>query len=318
MSRMTFSRLAGIAILGGLLAAPIVVYGVGSLLTAPSPRGVGPVPTDLDAIEVSFSSESGSTISGWFGKPPPGRPVIVMSHGVHGARDQLVSRARFLRQSGFGVLLYDAQAHGESSGSTITFGFLESRDAQAAVKYVKEREPSSAIGFIGPSLAGASALLSEPPLEVDALVLEAVYPTLARAVHNRIEMRLGPILADVLSPILLWQVEPRLHFDPYRLNPVDRIPKACAPILLIAGSEDAHTTLEESKALFAAAPEPKALWIVEGAAHESFFKARPAEYRARVKAFFDRYLSDPLQRVDHCHSSAAPPGSSGFKAEIRG
>ena len=282
------------AISGGLFV-------IGSLLSAPSPKTVGTPPLELDAESVHFLSKSGSTVSAWYGRPESDRPVVVLSHGVRGARDQLADRALFLRKAGYGVLLYDAQAHGESTGDSITFGHLESHDARAAVGFVREREPRSSIGFIGPSLAGASALLGSTPLPIDALVLEAVYPTLARAVSNRIEIRLGPLLAKPLAALLLWQVERRLGFDPYDLNPIERIGTVCGPILMIAGAQDRHTTLVESKELFEAAPDPKELWVVDGAAHQSFHRYAREEYEARLLEFFGRNLSTPRRITISCN-----------------
>jgi fermentation-respiration switch protein FrsA (DUF1100 family) len=222
-----------------------------------------------------------------------------MSHGVRGSRRQLSERARFVRGAGYGVLLYDAQAHGESTASHITFGFLEAHDAAAAVGCVRERNRRSRVGFIGPSLAGASALLGERPLRVDALVLEAVYPTLERAVWNRVSIRLGPLLASPLSRLLLWQVEPRLGFDPIALNPIERIGNAGAPILVIAGSEDRHTTIEDSRALFDAAAQPKELWVIEGAAHQDFHRFAGVAYERRVLEFLAKYLRVSAARRGH-------------------
>jgi fermentation-respiration switch protein FrsA (DUF1100 family) len=222
-----------------------------------------------------------------------------MSHGVRGSRNQLTGRAQFIRDAGYGVLLYDAQGHGESTGSHITFGFLESHDAAAAVGFVRERNPNSSVGFIGPSLAGASALLGDEPLPIDALVLEAVYPTLEKAVVNRISMRLGSFLAPALSQVLLWQVETRLGFDPFKLNPIEGIGGVAAPILLIAGSEDRHTTLEESKALFQAAGRPKDLWVVKGAAHQSFHRFAGAEYERRILEFLGKHLRATAVQQGH-------------------
>ena len=200
------------------------------------------------------------------------------------------ARALFLRRAGFGVLVYDAQAHGESTGDQITFGFLEAHDARAAIAFVREQAPRSRIGFLGTSLAGASALLGPEPLDVRALVLEAVYPTLFEAVENRIEMRLGTHLARPLTKLLLWQVEPRLGFDPLALNPIDRIGQARGAVLIIAGGDDQHTTLDESKRLFDAAAPPKAFWAIPGAAHVDFHHHAPEAYEDRVLTFFAEHL----------------------------
>ena len=53
---------------------------------------------------------------------------ILGMHGVRGNRLSMLDRARFLSHAGFSVLVFDFQAHGESSGEHTTFGELESLD----------------------------------------------------------------------------------------------------------------------------------------------------------------------------------------------
>jgi fermentation-respiration switch protein FrsA (DUF1100 family) len=185
-------------------------------------------------------------------------------------------------------LLFDAQAQGESPGDRITFGYLESLDARAAVAFLRARLPSERIGFLGVSQGGAAALIGAP-LQVQALVLEAVYPTLREAVVDRIRIRLGP-LAPFLAPLLLLQVEPRLGVDPDVVTPIEGIRHVRAPLLLIAGERDRHTLLSESQRLFSAAPEPKTLWIVPGAAHVDFHRFDRLEYERLVLEFLNRAL----------------------------
>jgi fermentation-respiration switch protein FrsA (DUF1100 family) len=171
-------------------------------------------------------SESGGAIHGWLVPGAPGRGGIVLAHSVRSNRLEMVGRAEFLHRAGHPLLLFDEQAHGESPGRRITFGQLESHDARAAVAFARARWPDARIGYLGVSQGGAAALLGADPLAVDALVVEAVYPTLREAVANRIAIRLGP-LASILAPILLLQVEPKelwvvpgaAHVDFHRFAP---------------------------------------------------------------------------------------------------
>jgi fermentation-respiration switch protein FrsA (DUF1100 family) len=119
--------------------------------------------------------------------------------------------------------------------------------------------------------------------------LEAVYPTLEQAVSNRLMMRLGG-WADVLTPLLTKQLKPRLGFSADNLRPLDRVGQVVAPKLFIVGEKDIHTTLEESRQLFAAAREPKELWVIAGAPHGNFYTFAPQEYERRVLPFFERHL----------------------------
>ena len=64
----------------------------------------------------------------------------------------------------------------------------------------------------------------------------------------------------------------------------------------VAGSEDRRTPLEESKALFRAAGHPKDLWVVNGAAHQSFHRFAGAEYERRLLEFFDEEIPKQLHQ----------------------
>lgn len=125
----------------------------------------------------------------------------------------MLSRAKLLSGHGFSVLLIDLQGHGETPGAAITLGARESADVHAALGWLKRTAPTRRIGVIGCSLGGAAVLLGPQPAGFDAVVLEAVYHRVTRAIENRIRIRLGP-LAPVLAPLLLVQLHPRLRVWP--------------------------------------------------------------------------------------------------------
>ena len=119
--------------------------------------------------------------------------------------------------------------------------------------------------MVGRSLGGAASLLASP-LNIDALVLESVYPTITEAIHNRVSMRFG-VLHHILAPALLVQLQPRLGVSPSQLRPIDHIQDVGCPVLVASGDCDQHTTWAETQRLFGAARKPKQLALFEGAAH---------------------------------------------------
>jgi len=123
----------------------------------------------------------------------------------------------------------------------------------------------------------------------DAVVLEAVYPRLGRAIEDRVRIRLGG-LAPLVTPLLLAQLGPRLEVSPAALEPIRSIDRLRAPVLVVAGSRDQHTTVAESEELFRAAAEPKRLWIVNGARHQDLLAYDPAGYEATVIEFLRAHL----------------------------
>jgi fermentation-respiration switch protein FrsA (DUF1100 family) len=294
-SLMKVKRAVIIGVVMIALLTFISIWIAGGLLTAPANQPIGNLPTELPVESVQFSSESGSTIHGWFIPGHKQGGAVVLMHGVRSNRTSMLERARFLSHAGYAILLFDFQAHGESPGKQITFGYLESRDARAAVSFLRSRDPGESIGVIGVSMGGAAALLATPPLEADALVLEMVYPTIDQAIEDRLAIRLGK-LGSAIAPLLSWQIKPRLGIRTADLRPIDKVKSVHVPKLFIAGEKDMHTRIEESRAIFAAAAEPKDLWVVAGAEHEDLLGFGGKEYERRVLLFFERYLrSSPPQ-----------------------
>lgn len=278
----------GALVLMGLGLA--LAWFVGGRLIAPANTKVGPPPSDLKLQVTVLASQSGSQIATWYSDEGDTKATIILLHPLRGNRRSMLTRARLFRDAGFSVVLIDMQAHGESPGDNITVGFQESRDVAAAVAFVKNLRPNNKIGIVGWSLGGAATLLSSP-LDIDAIVLESVYPTINEAVHNRVSMRLGP-LAIAVAPMLTWQIYPRLGISTGELRPIDRIAQTGCPVLVAAGDEDLHTPLNETQSLFEKACEPKKLAIFEGASHQDLYGFNRDFYKQEVLAFLKIHLLD--------------------------
>jgi pimeloyl-ACP methyl ester carboxylesterase len=280
--------LGGAAMLAAAsLVLAVVSWRLGSSLIAPANHPVS-LPADLGLANVSIPGP-GYAIAGSWRDLGTNRPAVLLLHGVHGDRASMIPRARVLIDSGFSVLLIDQQAHGETPGDMITMGWRESADVRAARDWLRSRSPGGKLAVIGVSLGGAAVLLGEQPAGFDAVVLEATYPRIGRAVENRIGMRVGA-LKYALAPLLRAQIEPRMRIAVRDLEPIRHIASLGAPVLVVGGARDEHTTEEETRQLFAAAAEPKRLWIVSGAAHQDFSRFDPGGYRVHVVDFLERNL----------------------------
>lgn len=262
------------------------------LLTRPANSTELAPPSALAVQSVSFPSRSGSTIRAWLLTGSPGGGAVVLLHGVRGNRSSMVARARFLHRAGYTVLLPDFQAHGESAGSRITFGALESWDAEASLEFVRGCSGVERVGMIGVSMGGAAAVLGSGPLRADAYVLESVYPSIRQALEDRLGVWLGPlgVLNRLLAAQLIRGVHAEIGIDEDALRPIDRIGSLGAPVFMIAGTHDAYTPLRESRALFEHACEPKDFWAVEGARHQDMHAYAGELYEQRVGEFLARHL----------------------------
>lgn len=263
--------------------------GAGELLSSPANRPIGKPPPDLSLEPVELPTRNGEQVVGWFTRGNPGSGGVLLLHGIHADRTQMLDRAKFLRKQGHSVLLIDLPAHGESSGDRISFGAREGYGVATALRYLRQTLRGEKIAVIGLSLGAAAFVLSGAKPDPDAVVLESMYPTIQEAAANRLVLEFGPF-GNFLTPLLLWQLPLRLGISVNDLQPIAAISSLSAPVLIAAGENDRHTTLAETQRIFDAARPPKELWIVKGAAHVNLHNFAPDAYESRISSFLAKYL----------------------------
>jgi fermentation-respiration switch protein FrsA (DUF1100 family) len=70
------------------------------------------------------------------------------------------------------------------------------------------------------------------------------------------------------------------------------------PLILLHGSEDRRITQNQAMRMFAAAEEPKSMWLVEGANHGEVRYPVLDELMPEIITFFDDALRGPSHVVD--------------------
>jgi pimeloyl-ACP methyl ester carboxylesterase len=272
-----------------LLLVALLIFAVGELLSQPAPQTIGTAPADISATSIRLPTAGNQSISGWFIKGNTKHGAVLLLHGIRGNRLNMLARARFLNKAGYPVLLVDLLAHGESTGKRITFGFHEADGINAALGYLAQQLPNEKIAVIGVSLGAASLVLANTPIQLSAVVLESMFPSITEAVINRLKLHMGAS-AGYFAPLLLWQLPFKIGISADQLRPIAAMPELHAPVLIASGSKDLHTTLAETQHLFQAANLPKQLWVVDGAAHEDLHAFNPKIYESKILAFLAKYI----------------------------
>jgi len=267
------------------VAVGMMIFAAGHVLTKPARAELGAPPNWLHGKPVTYQSESGGRIRGWFASGAPGMGGVLLLHPLRANRVAMLGRAKFLHGLGYAVMLIDLQAHGESDGERITFGWREGKDVVMAARLLKEYLPGEKIGAIGVSLGAASLVLSGAHEYLSAVVLESMYPSIEEAVEDRLRLHAGD-WATVLSPLLLWQLEPRLGVSASQLRPIDQVSQIRSPILLVHGSEDRHTPIAEAKRVYDKILSAKEMYLVEGAAHVDLHGFAGGNYEGKIAKFF--------------------------------
>lgn len=240
---------------------------------------------------VSFSSGDGLRLRAWWLPQERPRGVVIGCHGHGGRKDDLLGIGTNTWRAGYSVLLLDFRGRGESDPWPQTLISREVDDLRAAVAYARGREPGARVGVVGFSMGAAVALLAaaEEPA-IAAVVADSSFTTGRDVVtHNvRSVLRVSPE-ALVLAADEVVQRRHGYRFSQAR--PIDAVGRlAPRPVLIIHGEDDSTTPVEHAHRLYAAAHEPRELWVVPGVEHcGAYFHDRPA-YCRRVIGFFEQYL----------------------------
>jgi fermentation-respiration switch protein FrsA (DUF1100 family) len=295
MDRARIRRGCLVSILIVSIVALILAGGTGALayLTLhPFTRTTGDSPSDPPALiyeEVRLTTQDGLGLKGWYVPGEHGATVIFL-HGFARDRSELLPEARWLVERGYGALLIDLRAQGESDGAFISLGYLEAMDVTAAVDFVLDRSPHERIGVTGYSMGGVAGIQAAAvDRRIQAVLAVSPFATL----RDTVMYRLGRM--RIVAPLVVWWGERMTGLRLDALRPVDGIMHiAPRPVFIMQAGADRMVPLDSGDQLYQAAKDPKALWAVPGVDHVDFRQAVPEQYRRRVLEFFERYL--PVDR----------------------
>jgi uncharacterized protein len=236
---------------------------------------------------VSFVSRSGNKILGWY-TPASNRAAIILAHGTNADRTALLPELRFLTAAGFGVLSIDWPGDGGSEGE-IHWDQHERNALTAAVDWLLTRDDIDAarIGAFGFSMgAYVTAQVASYDQRISAIALAAAPTDFAEYTlwDNR---RYG-----WLSQFPAMQAVRAAKMPLNELRAIDVVKKISPrPLLVIGGDVDGTVPEWMTRKLFAAAGQPKSLWIVHGAGHGNYSITAPDAYKAQLLEFFSRSLT---------------------------
>lgn len=258
--------------------------------TAPAPQEVD-LPADLpfQLEEVTFTGGAGIRLAGWYTPPRKGATIILL-HGYGSTRESMLWHAQALVKAGYGVLLYDERASGESGGTRRSYGWEDGPDVTGAIRFLRQREGAGGIGIAGCSIGGQIALQGAIQNEEIGAVW-ADGPSTIRAQDSPPPENAAQGLVLISNYILDFLYVRKLDIPapPPMIEQIGRI--APRPVMLVGGgtemglfgSEDSHV---QHYADFAG---PNAqVWVIEEATHCDGSVQRPEEYARKLVNFFDQ------------------------------
>jgi dipeptidyl aminopeptidase/acylaminoacyl peptidase len=245
---------------------------------------------------VTFKSQDGTDLKGWLVKPRqpgPPSPAIIICHGLGANKSDFTELAVALSARGYKVLLFDFRAHGDSSGSSSSLGLYEQEDIFAAIGFLQLRPDidQDRIGIYGFSMGGSAAILAAARSQLFyAIVADSPFASL-RDQSRTVITRFYHLPSFPFFHLAMFGYAVLFQASADNVSPEHVVSDISpAPLLVIAADGDELMPVENGRRVFAAAREPKELWILPGTEHGSTLAFADGKYENRVGRFFDKHL----------------------------
>ena len=218
------------------------------------------------------------------------RSLVILASGYGDTQDQMLPIAEFLHQAGFNVLTYNSRARAPSGGEYVTLGVMEQRDLLSVVDYAAVRADVDAnrIGVLGISMGASTAILSAAKdKRIKAVVDDSGFSDAPRIIAASFEHFIH-LPAFPFAPLTIALADYRAGIDVNSVRPVEVIGQISPrPLLIIHESGDPVVPADNSLRNFAAARQPKELWLLPGTGHGRAHTVAKSEYEKRVTVFFE-------------------------------
>lgn len=251
----------------------------------------------LEATELNLKTADGYGISAFEVEAEHPKAVIVFISGIHNPSvTAFFGHARMFREYGYASILYDMRAHGKSDGNLIGLGYLETKDTQAVVDYIRNKNIYQSLPIIvyGLSMGGAVAINSIGQIpEIAGVVSMSAYSSWTEVFKdNMIAMGAPKFLANIQGPFVKLYTILKFGLQTVSIYPKRQIANLRnRPALLIHSLDDSQVSYSNLERLMERAPEHVETWIRPGDEHmiltDFLHPENDLDYSQRVIEFLE-------------------------------
>jgi len=240
---------------------------------------------------VSFTSEDGLTLPGWYMASTDNNKAILLVHGRGADRTEGMRYAKPLLAAGYNVLAFDMRHPRQNPNIISTMSFHEKKDVTAALDFLEKEKHIKDIGLMGFSMGAATGIIvmaKDPRVKVG--VFSGGYANGMDVLAEQAKKLYG-LPRYPLMPIVEKFFEWRGNLDADEINPEDYIGKISPrPVYIMHGTADQTVDFSHGQRLYAATKQPKQFWQAQGGRHTRLWQLDKQKAENSVVEFFDRYL----------------------------
>lgn len=230
------------------------------------PDGNWSVQKRIDAEDRWLTTSDGVKLHGWWVAANKSAAFATLFlHGNAGNVTHRAAHALAINEAGSSVLLLDYRGYGKSEGKPSESGVYADADAGYQA-LIDAGYPPDRIVIHGESLGTAVAVDLAVRKQCAGVILEAPLQSVRK---------MAATVLPVVGPLLVH------GFDTH-----GKIANLRAPLLVIHGDEDQTVPFSQGMAVFAAAPQPKTFWRVEGGHHNDLVEVTRSAYPEHLRIFY--------------------------------
>lgn len=225
------------------------------------------------------------------------KDTVIMVHGLGGNRITIYPTAEVFLKNGYNVLAYDQRSSGENTAQYTTFGYLESRDLEDCVEYLKNNlNENKKIGLWGVSYGGATVGIYlgsvQAEQDVDFAILDSAVSNMTYMLSAEMEAMDMGIPIDFLLFTGNIITRTKLGFSYKDTDVCNYTGKTNVPVLVIHSKADTLTPYFMGEDIFdSVSHNKKVMFTVEDSNHAEMFSDYPEEYEQKILDFIKKYTS---------------------------
>lgn len=283
---LTALGLLGVVVVGLVLLASSFLADLATKIPPTARPSLNPARMGLVCEEVEIRTEDGFRLTAWWmPKGKPERVPVVILHGLGASKAHMIDYILFAQEQGNPTLAIDFRGHGGSDSSLTSIGYFESRDAEAAMRFVRDQGAGDPVLW-GTSMGAVSALLAAArDGSAAGIIADAPFDTYRNTVLHHARLFYG-LSEFPLITLAMPMIESRVGFQVDKVDCLRAAEQIQAPMLLLAGEEDVRMPPAMVRTIYERAAGPKEFWIIPGEGHEN--RNFGQEFRDKIAGFLSK------------------------------
>jgi len=258
----------------------------------------------ISSKKLLLTTSDGLDIAAYEVYTPYPKAVVIFISGIHNPSvTAFYGHSKMLKDNGYGSILMEMRAHGESEGDVVSLGYKEYLDTQAVVDYIKSDQRYTGVPIVvyGVSMGGATAINSIGKIpEIDGLISMSAYASFEDMFSdNMLMMGVPKFYTSIQKPFVNLYANIKYGLGSSHISPKEQIKNlGDRPALIIHSKGDLQVPYGNFDRIIEVAPSHVETWVREGdlhfiVEHDNFIHPqKDNEYAKRIIEFLDDHFGD--------------------------